>query len=326
MMSRFIASILFCLAGTILCLPVFVGHASDYLPLPSTGKLDVAMKTNRLETDVTSNDYKEIIFSKGDKGLVSKKNFRTASMIIGAMAIAFLVILGGTTVASNGFGSGTDESIDQTRKTLKMIIVGLVMVSASFFIGAMLMNTHEETPGVNGDTAYQSFVGKLDESMKFIPFMFAGIAMVMITIAGINLVVRGDQDDAVQKEKAFIRSFLIGFGIFLLGLAIAQIASFNKRTKEMKDVSFDETIKKGFNSGDAVESSRNAVSELIGIVDFILSFIAVSSLLMLVIAGLYYVINFGNEEQTSRAKRIIIACIVALIVSFSAYTLFRIFF
>ena len=73
---------------------------------------------------------------------------------------------------------------------------------------------------------------------------------------------------------------------------------------------------------DGVDTTLNiAIGEVGSIINLILTFLAGASGFMLVLASLYYVTNFGNEEQTGRAKKIIIGCISGLVIAFSSFVL-----
>ena len=65
------------------------------------------------------------------------------------------------------------------------------------------------------------------------------------------------------------------------------------------------------------------VSEVAGIVNFTLSFVAILAMAMLVLASLYYIISFGDEDQTTRAKRMIKTSILGVIISSASYVLVR---
>ncbi len=317
-------------------IPLFSAQA-DFLPLPKKDQFDEALQENRIETATAdATDFREILFGdkKGDgtdsEGIINKDNFRTAGRVVGAIAIVYLFALG----IQFFFSGGKDENVTKYKKEFVNIALGLIIVSASFFIGSELLSATQSTIGIEGqdEETFKAFQGKYSELFQWVPQIFAGVSLVMITLAGFNMVLRGQEDDVVQREKTFLKSFLIGFFIFILGLAISQIMSFNSRLDGEKGINdtnqleYSEIIQQGFEQGDAIKSSKEAIFEIVGMTSYLLTYLMVSTLIMLVIASLYFVTNFGNEEQTSKAKRLIIACIVALIVSFSAYTLFQLFF
>jgi hypothetical protein len=60
-------------------------------------------------------------------------------------------------------------------------------------------------------------------------------------------------------------------------------------------------------------------------VNFILGLIGVFAVIAIIYAGIRLVINFGDEEATSEAKKIMTAAIIGLLISFSAWTIVQYF-
>ncbi len=79
-----------------------------------------------------------------------------------------------------------------------------------------------------------------------------------------------------------------------------------------------------FSMQDGITNSRYlAITEVAGLVNYMLSFIAIIATIMLIFSSLYYIISFGDEEQMGRAKRILYSNILGVVIAFSAYTIAR---
>ena len=67
--------------------------------------------------------------------------------------------------------------------------------------------------------------------------------------------------------------------------------------------------------------NQTETSLLKTIVNWLLSIVAVLALLALIVGGVMYIISFGSEEGTKRAKRIIIYAIIGLLVVFLSFAM-----
>lgn len=316
------------LFGSFIAPVVIHAQVNDFLPLPKNDNLDRSLVDNRIETSTGGEtDFKRIVMNPdGERGIINPKNFNTAGAVVASVAVIYFVILG----IQFFFSQGNDDRISKLKKEFINIILSLFMISSAFFIGARLLNPENSTPGIEEQDkkTFEDFRDKFWDLLEFLPQIVAGIALVMIMLSGFNMVLRGQEDDVVQREKTFLKSFIIGFAIFVMGLAIAQIASFNDRdlAGSPVEIEFDDVINQGYDRGNPINSSKQGVEEVVGIISYTLTYLSIVTLIMLLISSLYFIINFGDEERATRAKRLVFACAVGLIVSFSAYTLFRIFF
>lgn len=57
------------------------------------------------------------------------------------------------------------------------------------------------------------------------------------------------------------------------------------------------------------------------IIDWLLSLVAILALLALIVGGVLYIISFGSEDGTNRAKRIILYAIIGLLVVFLSFAI-----
>jgi len=146
-----------------------------------------------------------------------------------------------------------------------------------------------------------NFKVKVAEIVRYFEYFAGGLMLINALISGYGLIMGGDDDEAVSKEKQFLKSFLMGTAFILLAEVIVRALSF-KNIRESSDI---------------------VIREVAGLVNFSLSFIGIVATAMLVMAGFYYVISFGDDEQMGRAKKMIIASIAGVIISFSAYTIIR---
>lgn len=74
-------------------------------------------------------------------------------------------------------------------------------------------------------------------------------------------------------------------------------------------------------SGKGVSTEESIIVVILGWVDFALPFAGLFSFVGLVYAGFLYVTAFGNEDQTGKAKNIVIWVSIGLVLIFSAYAI-----
>jgi len=103
--------------------------------------------------------------------------------------------------------------------------------------------------------------------------------------------------------------FLLGLFVFIPGLVLAI---------DLGTVMVDETRQK---AGYAL-ATETTFAETVGIVIAIaLSFVGVIFLLLMVYAGYLWMTARGQDEQIEKAKKIIIASVIGLIITVAAYSI-----
>lgn len=72
-----------------------------------------------------------------------------------------------------------------------------------------------------------------------------------------------------------------------------------------------------------IESAPSVAHILMNILYFLLSVVGIIAILSLVIAGLRYMLAFGNTEQIAAAKQMTVYSIIGVVVALSALILLR---
>ena len=221
---------------------------------------------------------------------------KKANRGLGTFAILYLFILGVKFIMARG----DTERLSSLKEQFAWIILGLGVISVAEFVGYDVFDVSNGNDVLEGGSA-NSFKIKVIEIVRFLEYIAGGLMLINALISGYGLIMGGEEDEAISKEKQFLKSFLMGTGFILLAEVIVRALSF-------------ENIQ---------ESSEILITEISGLVNFSLSFIGIVATAMLVMAGFYYVISFGDEEQMGRAKKMIIASIAGIVIAFSAYTIIR---
>lgn len=232
------------------------------------------------------------------KNIFSGSLVKKVNRALGTVAILYLFILGAKFI----FARGESERLSALKGQFAWIILGLGIISLAEFIGYEVFDPSGKNDILQGGASEMNFSYKVREIVRYFEYFAGGLMLINALISAYELIMAGEEDESISKEKQFLKSFLMGTAFILLAEVIVRVLSFER----------------------GIEHSANvAVKEIAGLVNFSLSFIGIIAVAMLVLAGLYYVISFGDEDQMSRAKRIIISSLAGAIIAFSAYSIIR---
>lgn len=142
-------------------------------------------------------------------------------------------------------------------------------------------------------------------TVRFFESIIGGIAVFFLVYSGIRIIGSFGNEEVVTKHKKQI--FWSLGGLLLILIADNAVRHFFFITNyETGNVSMN--IKQGF-------------TDIAGITNFIASFVGVFSFVSLIVSGMMWVVNFGNEELAGKAKKIIAYAAVGVLLSVSAYAL-----
>ncbi len=139
------------------------------------------------------------------------------------------------------------------------------------------------------------------------------IAVIEIIVSGIRMIMAIGDAEVIEKEK----KVFIWVGIGLLLLSINEVV-INKVLYIPKEGSEDvEKNKRLEIDTDLTEG----INQFVGVIQFILMFVAVFAVVSLIYGGFLMVMNFGDDERVTKAKGIIRDAIIGIIVAISSYAI-----
>lgn len=301
-----IAGFMLALMLTFTSAPLF---AQAVLPLPVEGAYGGILENNRVadlvdEQALSYNFFESIIY-----GIFSDENLRTANVVLGAIAIVYIVVIGVRFILSDG----KEEEIQKAQKHFGFALLGFLVISVSQIAGFVIFNPDQD---VNPDffvnnNIQEVFYAKAMQIKIFIQILIGGIAMLSIITSAFRIMSSTGNEEVIGKEKQLLQNFLFATVLILAAEVIVTGVFYIPGAN--RDAVSNQALSVG-------------IEQVMGLVTALLSIIAGAALLMVILASLYYVISLGDEERAGRAKRLIIANIVAVIVAFSAYTVLRFFF
>jgi len=312
---RMIKKILFQILLFIGILFTFLGggngevEAQNTLILPNHGSYGGILEDNRAVRAVNTVTGSSNFIESAVNVLFSRENIVSINVVIGIIAILYLVFIGMKYI----FSGGEEEKTKKLNTQIGYVLLGLFTVSVAHLLAFVYINPDVQVNQsflTNADII-SDIEAKAMQIKKFIQILIGGIALISILMTGYQLITSQGKEEAIDKEKAVIVNFIIA-SILILAAEIL-----------VRGVFF-------FQGANRSELSNQAavigVKELVGLTNTLLTLVASLAVFMLILASFYYMISMGDEERTGRAKRIIISTLIALIICFSAYTLVRFFF
>ncbi len=277
--------------------------APDDTGTPTTNTTTSSSSTTKLQLGSANYDnlLKQNIFAQKLTGGDSIETGRTmfqgtfvklANMILGAFAIIWLCFLGIQFVVSRG----NEEKMTELKKQSGWILLGLIVISIAEFAAFNVFDPIAHKL-LDSTEASNQFSLKVMQIKTYFEYFVASVMLISLLISGYNLLTKFDTEETLTNEKKFAKSFALGMGLILLAEVMVKLVA---------------------NGGSETETT-SGIKEIAGLINFISTFLGVSAVFMLILASLYYIVSLGNEDQTGRAKNIIIGSIVGIIIAVSSY-------
>lgn len=296
------------LAAIMACGAFWITAASSFaasLPVPGSGNFDSIIGDNRIVN----------LYEAAGGGATSAENtlefiFRdevalVINIVVGAVALIWISILATKFISSQG----EEEKITNYKKQFGFIILGLLLVSVAEFAAFNLANPVNNI--VDPDRGTQNvfiddLYSRIDILVTFFQFIVGGAILIVGGMSAYNMVTSGHKEEKQQSEKTFFKAFILGTVTILLSEIIVRVVALETRT------GLEISPMEGVNVG---------IVEITGIINFILTFIAIAAFILFMFGVFSFIISFGREEQASKAKKMIIYSIVTIILAIISYTL-----
>lgn len=306
------ALIVFGLTAALLTLNVPVIFAAEGIfPLPGASEYGDVPATTAGGT--AQEQFAELVW-----GIVQNLRY-----IIGAVAIAMIVYAGFRMV----IGKGQEEIITKQRMAIFYAIIGLVLIAmageaARIFSVSCTDPTAGETiiqckPGgfLKDPNALIRTATLFDQRTQiiitFIKYIIGSIAVLMVVRNGLRLVTMSESDEALAKDK----KNLIYSAIGLVLIIMADTAVNNVFYK------LDLTKPPSGSGAEPMVDPVQGVKEIVGFTNIVVSFVGPLAVLALLIGGGMYITAGGQEEKMNRAKKLIFASIIGIVVIYGAFAI-----
>lgn len=232
-----------------------------------------------------------------------------AKVILGVVGIFLITIIGLKLI----FAGGNEEDVTKSKQGLIYAIVAFVLVSMSQDLakvfdmsgGGILKNPQVILERV------RLFDKQTEIVTVFIKYVIAAIATIMIIASGIKIISAGGNEEEVKKSQKNILIHLGGLILIFVGDIFINKVFYK----------VDKNVYSGITGVHPGVDAKAGVAQIAGITNFIMGFIGPIALLVLLAGGIMYAVAGGEEEKMNKAKRLIFATIIAIIIIYGAFAI-----
>ncbi len=243
----------------------------------------------------------------------------------GAVAVLLIFAAGFQMITAGG----NEESIEKQKKYLIHAVTAFVtLVMVDFFIFNVIypigdLGIDGVVTNFNSDCV-EYYTGDLAQApagcrsaselasagndyifgvVNFFSSLIGAIAVFFIIYSGVRIIASFGDQEVIDKHKKTLLWSLAGLVIVLLSRNVSSFFLTDLTT------------------GDVVANPIQGIVDLAGITNFLATFVSIFSLLAILIAGVIWVSNFGNQEVADKAKKIIFGAVIGVILSLAAYAI-----
>lgn len=229
--------------------------------------------------------------------------------IITVVGILYITILGFQLVMAQG----NEEEITTAKKGLIYTIIAFAMISMSEDI-ARIFDQEGGTLLQSPQTILERvhlFDKQVEIAMTFIKIVIGAYATLMVVRSALSLITAGGNEEQTTKHKM---SLLYSAG----GLLLIYVGDIFINKVFFK---VDKNAYSGITGVHPSVDAKEGVEQIVGITNTIVSFMAPFAILMLIVGAIMYATAGGDEEKMEKAKRLVIATIVGIIIIYGAFAL-----
>jgi hypothetical protein len=275
-----------------------------YIPLDSEGYYDFAQLNETTPTGMLS----EFVY-----GLVKNLKY-----ILGAIAVLFITLAAIKLIVAGD----NEETVTKQKTAIAMGIIGLaiVMMSDEFAKVLSVACAPGEVDCARG--GFLSDPGNMIQQaalfkrgtrilITFIKYFIGSIAVIMLVRNGIRFIALSGNEESVTLDKKNVAFTSLGLILIIIAstvidkvLYIVDITRYDSSTGVMPAVNPD-----------------RGMQELVGITNLVVNFAAPIAIFALIAGAVMYATAGGNEEQTERAKRLVILAIGGMVLIYGAFAI-----
>ncbi len=205
---------------------------------------------------------------------------RPLLFIVGALVIT---ILGFRMVIGQ-----EDESIDKAKTTIIAVISGIMIAFLIEPFVAAFYGVGGESLNGGGAAVVNTQVGGI---LNWAMTLAGVLAVLMIIVSGLKAVFSPTNEEGISNLRATI--FSVIFGLLLMIFRVALTVAFG---------------------GTGTPSPTPLIGAIVQILTFVLGFVALAAVVVIIYAGILLLLNYGRDEEISKAKGIIARAIIGIII------------
>lgn len=259
----------------------------------------------QIETELPTydaNTHADAIQVSGVSNITSAIYFAIdfAKYLIGAIAILILFVTAIRLILAR---KGIDDVWEKQKNRLIYLAAAFVIIMIaevavkSVFYGAQgeVLDTVSQA-----QEAAQRGSAELKGMVSVVLMIVGTLSVLMLVIAGIRLLASGGNEEAQTKVKKQVTWIILG--LFLLGIAQFVVL----------DIIFPE-------QGSQIPNTEKAKQLIKDFTNFVSAFVSIAAVISSIYGGYLYVVAAGNEEQTTKAHKILIGSVIAIVLGLGAF-------
>lgn len=235
---------------------------------------------------------------------------RYVKIVTVVIGILYITIMGYTLVTHGD----NEEEVTKAKRGLVYTIIAFIMISISQEFsrifdmegGKTLLGSPQEII-----KRVRFFDKQVEIVMTFIKYTIATYATLMVVRSGIKLVTAGGKEEETTKHK---KSILYSAG----GLILVYVGDIfiNKVFYKV-----DKNVYSGITGVHPKVDAKAGVEQIVGVTNFIVSFIGPIAVLMLIVGGIMYATAGGEDEKMQKAKRLLVATALGIILIYGSFAM-----
>ncbi|QQR54921.1 hypothetical protein IPG41_07145 [Candidatus Peregrinibacteria bacterium] len=222
-------------------------------------------------------------------------------LIVAPFAVLFAVIMGVRMVSA---GQENEEVAGQAKNFIRYALEGLIIIFMSDSIVNVMFGAEGEVFR-EGQAGVQEFATRSSNLFKgiytLVQTVIASIAVFVLVMAGMRYVVGSTSDDQIGKAKNQIKWAFVG--LFVIGISEFVV----------KDILFE-----NYGQTLGIESAKELFVDL---TNFVSGTLGTLAFVMLIYAGFLYLTASQNEDNAAKAKKIIFAALIGIVIAISAFAI-----
>ncbi len=241
--------------------------------------------------------------------IILTRGLRYVKLIVVALGILFITIAGYTLVISGE----KEEELTRAKSGLIYTIIAFVLISMAQEIAQIFDMGTATFFGSPRDllNRVKLFDRRVEIIITFIKMLLGTIATLMVVISGFKLVVAGGTEEEATKNKNALMYSSGGLLLIFLGDVFINRVFYK----------INRQVYTGKTGVQPQIDAKAGVEELVGITNLIVSIVGPLAILMVLIGGIMYAISGGEEEKMNKAKRLLFAAGIGLVLIFGAFAL-----
>jgi hypothetical protein len=232
-----------------------------------------------------------------------------AKTVSAILAIFFITLIGYTLVVN----PTNEESVTEAKSALAYCILAFVLMGMSEDIGRIFdfsQGTLIENPQ-QILSRVRLFDRQVEIVITFAKYLIGAVATFMFVKTGAQMVISGAKEDEHEKLRNSLGYTIGALVMIFIGDIFINKVFYN----------INKDVYSGITGVHPQIDIREGVEQIVGIVNFIVGFVGPLAILGLVAGAVLYAVSRGEEDQMERAKRIIIATGVGIVVIYGSFAI-----